>query len=266
MDTNTFHRFRDLIYRESGIVLTDQKKSLLASRIQKRLNALGAINETDYLKYLERDNSGVELVQLLDAVSTNVTYFYREETHFSQFREIIEERVREGAQKIQIWCAAASSGEEPYTIAFEALEAIGRGTQQVRILGTDICVPVLERAIGGAYPEGAVAKIPSHIRAKYMQRLGKDGDWQVIEPVRQMLLFKRLNLVEQPYPLKGPFDVIFCRNVMIYFDNPTRQTIVKEFTRLLRPGGYLFLSHSENLLGVDHALEKIGASVFQKRG
>lgn len=265
MDNGTFETFRQIIYRKSGIVLTPQKLPLLSNRIQKRLTQLGIEEEAEYLKVIELDGSGDELNALIDAISTNVTSFYREEAHFLAYRELLRDWHEGGQQEFRVWCAAASSGEEPYTLAFEAEEAL-QGAYDYKILATDICTKVLKRAVQGIYSLPATEKIPCAIREAYTELVMHNGEeWRTIHPtIRRRILFKKMNLVEFPYPLKGPFDVIFCRNVMIYFDTPTRARIVQEFSRLLRSGGYLFLSHSENLLGFDHGLEKIGSSVYLK--
>ena len=262
MELSTFESFRKIVYRECGIVLTQEKLPLLSNRIHKRLLALGLDTEDEYLKIIEVDLDGSELVHLIDAVSTNVTFFYREEAHFTKLREILAE----WKQKVQIriWCAAASSGEEPYTLAFEALETLGPDFN-FKILATDVCTKVLQKAVAGCYSDTAVQKIPDIIKKKYLTPASRRSPgWEINESVQKKILFKHLNLIHFPYPLKGSLNVIFCRNVMIYFDSPTRERIVTEFTRLLAPGGYLFLSHSENLLNINHSLEKLSASIYRK--
>ncbi len=263
MEAEIFEAFQKLIYRESGIVLTEQKVPLLSSRIQKRLKALGIDSESEYLRILELDVSGNELVALLDVVSTNVTYFYREAAHFELYRTILADLAKRGRDEVKIWCAAASSGEEPYTLAFEGLEALSGTRTKLKILATDISLTVLRRAACAVYSDTVVSKIRQDIRHKYLTRID-DLNWRVNRDVVERILFKRLNLVEQPYKLRGPFDIIFCRNVMIYFDNSTRESIVQQFEKLLGTGGYLFVSHSENLLNVDHKLDKVNASVFRR--
>lgn len=263
METKTFEAFRKIIYEESGIVLTPEKRSLLSARVQKRLKKLGIRDESEYLSIIELDVSGEELAELIDTISTNVTYFYRESEHFTQLRQILKKFVAEGQDDIKIWCAAASSGEEPYTIAIEASESLDPRKSKFSILATDICSKVLQKAVLGAYPESIVEKIPEDLKGKYFE--WKEPDLWVVKPqLRQKILFKKLNLISQPFPLKGPLHIIFCRNVMIYFDVQTRQKIVAEFYRLLRPGGYLILSHSENLIGISANFEKLGSSIFRK--
>jgi chemotaxis protein methyltransferase CheR len=265
MKRETFERFRDLIYNQCGIVLPPEKKGLLENRLSQRLRALGLHDEGEYLKIIELDVQGSELVNLINVVSTNTTYFYREAQHFSMFRSFLKEREAAG-KSIKVWCAAASSGEEPYTLAMEALEVFGGGRPcPVKILATDISTRVLQKAVQGVYPISALSKIPPEIAQKYCVHHEESSEQFVISQTpRELLLFKKFNLVEFPYPLHGPLDIIFCRNVMIYFDNINRQKIVAEFERLLSVGGYLVLSHSENLLGIANSLVKIGNSVFKK--
>lgn len=265
MNNQTFEKFRALIHRQSGIVLPPEKKGLLESRIVKRLRALGISGEEEYFNIIELDVEGAELVNLINVISTNTTYFYREEAHFASYRQMLRELYRPG-ETLKVWCAASSSGEEPYTLAFEALQEFSTNKPTpVRILATDISTRVLERATQGIYPLSAYEKLPKVVQSKYVHRCAdSDESFCIGSEARSLLLFKKFNLVEYPYSLKGPLDIIFCRNVMIYFDNDNRQKIIGEFHRLLRVGGYLVLSHSENLLGISHQFEKVGSSVFRK--
>ena len=262
MNTDTFQYLSQLIYRESGIVLAPEKRTLLENRIRKRLRALGVQTEKEYLQIIEVDKSGEELVELIDAVSTNVTFFYREPRHFEIYSKLLKEFASEGSQEIKVWCAAAATGEEPYTLAIEASEALGAQKSRVRILATDICLSALERAAAGEYKVRDLEKIPA-ARRGYFQKLDEERI-EVSNEAAKLLTFKKFNLINFPYPLRGPFDIIFCRNVMIYFDLGTRQKIIDQFHRLLRPGGFLFLSHSENMLGINNSFKRFDSSVFQK--
>jgi chemotaxis protein methyltransferase CheR len=269
MDTQTFARFRDLIYERCGIVLSNEKQALLSSRIQKRLRAKGLASEKQYLEIIEIDASGEELIQLIDAISTNTTYFWREAEHFALFERILNDWKAEGKTHYRIWCAASSYGQEPYTLAMKVHQVLGASQFDARILATDISTKALKRASDGVYADEDIKKLPTQLRDKYFKQTESDDDalfshWAVNKTVRELVLFKRLNLIEFPYPLKGPLDVIFCRNVMIYFDLSTRQKIIDEMTRLLAPGGFLFLSLSESLLGIVHSLERAGLSIFRK--
>lgn len=262
MKQETFDFLSNLIYRESGIVLPPEKKMLLENRVQKRLRALNLRDVSDYLRIIELDVDGDELVQLIDVVSTNVTYFYREPRHFEIYAKLLKQFQSEKRNEVKVWCAAASSGQEPYTLAIEAAESLDLGKTRFRLLGTDICTKVLNRALAGHYHEREVEKIAPDKLQKYFDRQG--NDFHVRSKISDLVLFKKLNLIQFPYPLKGSFDIIFCRNVMIYFDTPTRAKIIAQFEKLLSPGGYLFLSHSENLLGIDHGLQRFDSSVFRK--
>jgi chemotaxis protein methyltransferase CheR len=266
MDPQVFEKFRAIIYKESGIVIAPEKLPLLSNRINKRLSQLGIKSEAEYLHIIETQLDGNELVQLIDVVSTNVTHFYRESGHFSVYRDYLASLARTSQRTIKVWCAAASSGEEPYTLGFEAASALENTNVEYRILATDICTKVLNFAVQRTYSDNAAQSIPTDIRTKYLVPHIQNGArvWVVSDEISKQLLFKRMNLVSYPYPVHGPIDVIFCRNVMIYFDTSTRAKIVKEFWRILRPGGLLFLSYSENLLGVDHSYEKISGSIFRK--
>lgn len=272
MDQRVFERFRELIYRESGIALHAEKISLLSNRIQKRMRELKLSAPEDYLEVIETDLSRQELVALLDAISTNTTYFFRESAHFLTFQRILQEvRTSKRSKPLKIWCAASSTGEEPYTLAYYLRETLDWSHQSGRILATDISTRALERATAGVYSAEQTLKLPPEIRRGMFPDMSSSvfkepaGIKVRIDPdLQALVLFKRLNLIQFPYPLKGPLDVVFCRNVMIYFDTPTRQRIVSEIERLLAPGGYLFLSHSENLLGITHHLTRVETSVFQK--
>lgn len=266
MDNRTFETLRDIIYKESGIVLPPEKKALLTSRLQKRLRALNIEDEKEYLKIIELDTSGMELVYLINVISTNVTYFYRESQHFQTYRSILKEWQKQNKPNIKVWCAASSSGEEPYTLAIEASEVFDNPHSKIKILATDVSLDVLNKAVLGKYSGTTIDKIPSEIKNKYLLEVVESGQKELlIKPdTKKLVLFKKLNLVDFPYPVKGPIDIIFCRNVMIYFDTTTRTRIVAEFTKLLAKGGYLFLSHSENLLGVEHQLTKLNGSIYQK--
>ena len=174
----------------------------------------------------------------------------------------------EGRRRVRIRCAASSSGEEPYTIAMTAAESLDLRQTDFKLLATDISTKVLQMASNGVYSDKHLEKVPLALKAKYFER--RDGiageEYSVSETLRSLVVFKRLNLSVFPYPLKGPLDIIFCRNVMIYFDNQLRGKIVAEFERLLSPGGHLFLSHSENLLSVTHKLLGRQNSIYQKKG
>lgn len=266
MQSETFEKFRALIYGASGIALSSEKVGLLNTRIQKRIRELQLSDASQYLEIIESDLSGQELVTLLDCISTNTTYFYREPKHFETYRSILENLSKQGKRDFKIWCAAASTGEEPYVLAMESLETLDSRHNKFRILATDISTRVLKRATDGVYTVESLEKVPEDLRERYFMPVSYNGKtlFKAKKTLSDLLLFKRLNLVEFPYPLKGPIDVIFCRNVMIYFDVETRAKIIQEFYRLLASPGFLFLSHSESLLGVQHSFKRFDTSVFLK--
>jgi chemotaxis protein methyltransferase CheR len=263
MNDQVLEQLRKLIHRESGIFLPKEKDRLVQNRVMKRLRALGLANEKEYLRIIELNRDGSELVELLDAVSTNVTYFNREPDHFDALKRILSEYRAQGRRSVRIWCAASSSGEEPYTLAITANEALDLRHTECRILATDISMTMLSRAARGEYDLEQTSMLPPKIVERYFRHCG-EGRVEVAAELRRLLSFKRLNLAKHPLPLRGPIDVIFCRNVMIYFDAALKKQLAGEFYRLLQPGGHLFLSHSENLLGTDQPFQRAGAGVFKK--
>lgn len=266
MDTETFEQFRKLIHAESGIKLLPQKLPLLASRISSRLRELNIKSASKYLEIIESDTSGEELIKLIDAISTNTTSFYREAKHFEVFAKLMQAHIEEGHTSLKVWCAASSSGEEPYTLAITIKETIKNKLVDAKILATDICTNVLKKAIQGEYSEENISRVPEDLKERYFSAIKtNDGiSWSASKQLRDILIFRKFNLAAFPYPLKGPIDFIFCRNVMIYFDRQLRQSIIDEMVPLLRPGGYLFLSHSENLLGINHNLATVASSVYRR--
>jgi chemotaxis protein methyltransferase CheR len=267
MELRIFSRFKKIVYDHSGIVLTEEKLPLLSNRLQKRLKALGIPTEGEYLNIIELDQSGAELWQLIEAVSTNTTHFYREAQHFAVLDRILKQWWAKGKRSFKIWCAAASSGEEPYTIAFQLAQSIKPPESELKFLATDINTKVLAKAQAGRYSAQSIKGIPHEVQGKFLSPSDPSGESWIVNPeIRSRILFKKLNLVEFPYPLQGEVDIIFCRNVMIYFDVETRAKIIAEFERLLAGSGYLFISLSESLLGIEHGLKKADTSVFQKPG
>lgn len=268
MDKKTFNAFRDLIYDKSGITLGEGKEALVSARVNKRLRALGLTEYRDYLSFLTGTgaDADAEFIEFLDVISTNVTSFFRENDHFLFMAEVIKELVAQGRNKIRIWCAASSSGEEPYTLAMTFLENAGNFRGDVRILATDISTRILRQAIAGEYIEQKMQGVSPQLRARYFTSTGTGASrvYKVNDQLSSMVSFNRLNLSKPPFPMKGPFDLIFCRNVMIYFDNTVRSRLMAEFERLLRPGGYLMVGHSESMAGMLCTLETVRPSVYVK--
>jgi len=266
MDATTFNKFREIIYQKSGINLGPGKEALVSARIGKRMRALQIEDQRAYLKFVEED-AGDELVHLIDAISTNVTSFFREPIHFDFARNVLEKWSGQGQRRFRIWCAAASSGEEPYSIAITLYESLNGAVTDARILATDISTRVLQKCIEGVYSGEKVEPVPPLLREKYFSRVSDhEGNklYSVKPMLRQMLTFKRLNLSTPPFPMQGPMDIVFCRNVMIYFDNHVRSRLLDDIYRLLKPGGYLFVGHAESLTGMMSQFKTVQPSVYIK--
>ncbi|MBN2281735.1 MAG: protein-glutamate O-methyltransferase CheR [Candidatus Marinimicrobia bacterium] len=268
IDNRTFKKVQNFIYNEVGINLTDAKRALVSSRLRKRMMTLNIDNYSDYIHYVENDRSGGEIVQLFNAISTNVTHFFRENDHFIKLNELFKKALDGGAFKYRIWSAASSSGEEPYSIAMTIKDILGNKNFDVKILGTDISTKVLNMCLRGEYTEKNMEKVDVQTRTKYFTRYMDNENntiYKIDDSLKKMMLFKRLNLSKPPFPMKGNLDVIFCRNVMIYFDDIVRSRLINEFYRLLKPGGHLFVGHSESLAGLkEHEFRLVKASVYIK--
>jgi chemotaxis protein methyltransferase CheR len=266
MDQKTFDRFRSIVYEKSGIAINDNKVSLVTARVGKRMRALGFDKDKDYLDFVIDDCDGGEMVLLLDAISTNVTHFFRENDHFEFLSELLREWRGQGRKSFKLWSAASSTGEEPYSIAMTAAEALGGEITDVKILATDLSTRVLASCLKGVYPSKQVVHTPPAYLNRYFTRTGSgDGaHYEVIDEIKSMISFTRLNLSETPFPMRGPLDVIFCRNVMIYFDNIVRKRLLDECYRLLAPHGYLFVGHSETLTGVLSDFKSVAPSIYNK--
>ena len=266
-----FQKFSDLVYEKTGIFLKSEKKELLNARLGKRLRATGITSFKEYYDYVIRDRSGEELVHLIDCVSTNFTSFFRENSHFEILSStVLPAFIKEGRGKnkeILLWSSASSSGEEPYTMAMVVDDFVRQhpGTRY-RIMATDISTRVLAQAKSGVYADEKIAKVPKHFLKRYFQKgVGSsDGYVKVKEELRRMVHFDRFNLMGE-FPWHEAIDVIFCRNVMIYFNRETQQELVKKFYQALNPGGYLFIGHSESISSLKHNFTQIDATAYQKR-
>ncbi|TVQ29383.1 MAG: protein-glutamate O-methyltransferase CheR, partial [Spirochaetaceae bacterium] len=245
-----FRRIRSLVYERFGIHLADGKRSLVQGRLSKVVKSRGHRSFTEYMDDLERDGDIAKLLGLVDHLSTNHSYFFREPEHFEFLTaEVLPALERDGVrpEELRIWCAGASEGQEPYTTAMVILDYFGRSPagSQPLILATDISVTALEQANRAAYPAAVLSSIPARYR-KYITQT----DAQTVavnDAIRKLVLFKRLNLHQERYPFHGRFHVIMCRNVMIYFDAATKTQLVTRFQRCLTDDGYLLIGHSESL-------------------
>ncbi len=268
MRPNVFRAFCDLAYEQAGIRLGDEKLALVSARIGKRLRALNLTDETQYLEVLRQDKGGEELVEFLDVISTNFTSFFREPAHFDRLIADLTPALERGQTSFRIWCAASSSGEEPYTIALVLAELFGSRNVDWRVLCTDISTKVLAMAKRARYREQQLKTVRKDLVSKYFRKVRKDdGDedqYDVTPELKAHLTFARLNLAQPPYPMRGPFDAVLCRNVMIYFDAPIRQGLVHEMERLVKPGGLVFVGHAETLSGLKTSLDVVVPSVYRR--
>ncbi len=266
MEPRIFEAFRDLVYAKSGISLREGKESMVSARVAKRIRALGLSSHEEYLRLVQADETGEEVVQLLDAISTNVTKFFREKEHFEFLSRVVGEWLKAGQRRFRFWSAASSSGEEPYTMSMVLAEAFSGFEVDWRLLATDISTRVLEKASRGEYAPEKVADVPEGLLRRHFERRGRGEDerWCVSERLRRPILFKRLNLSTPPFPMQGPMDVIFCRNVMIYFDNDVRRRLLTDMYRLLKPGGYLMVGHAESLTGMVSDFKTVVPSIYVK--
>lgn len=259
-----FRQIARIVHEHAGIRMREGKEGLVRSRLTKRLRALGLSDFDSYLEFMERDASGREFTEMIDVLTTNKTSFLREASHF----DFLRDRVLPGiAGPVRIWSAGCSSGEEPYTLAMLCSEAIPDiATRDVRILATDISHRVLSHAKAGVYPANQMEDVPAAWTQKYWTRR-RDEDGRAVNEagrsLRRLVQFAKLNLMER-WPMQGPFDAILCRNVMIYFDKPTQQQLVERFWALLRPGGHLFVGHSESLTGLTHRYRYVQPAVYVK--
>ena len=262
MSTGDFDRVCLLIKERAGIALNPSKRSMVYSRLARRLRATGKRSFATYLDWLE-ESDGAEWQDFVNALTTNLTSFFREAHHFPVLAEHLQSL--RAKPRINIWCSAASTGEEPYTIAITALEALGSQAQAARILATDIDTKVLETAGAGSYSEEAIARLDGELVRKYFLRGSgaNAGNVRVRPEVAALVTFRTLNLLAPAWPLRAGFDVIFCRNVMIYFDKETQLALLRRFAPLLNPGGLLFVGHSENFSQARDTFKLLGKTVYE---
>jgi chemotaxis protein methyltransferase CheR len=261
--------FRGLVkfaYDSAGIALSDTKRNLVYSRLSRRLRVLGLTSFRDYRDYLAATPS--ELEGFLNAISTNLTKFFRESHHFDHFRSHVAAPFAQGVgrRRLRVWSAGCSTGEEPYTIGVVLKREIADiERHDVRILATDIDTDVIGRGALGEYQAAAVEDVPKTYREYFLPIDGDRNGQRVVldDAVRALVAFRRLNLMEQ-WPFNGPFDAIFCRNVMIYFDGPTKTSLVDRFTAKLKIGGWLYIGHSESLIGSHPGLSIVGRTTYRR--
>lgn len=256
-----FERVRTLIRAHAGIALAPAKQDMVYSRLTRRLRACGDGNFDAYLRRVE-SNRG-EMEAFVNALTTNLTSFFREAHHF----DMLSERLRKigSARRINIWCCAASTGEEPYSLAITACEAFKTLSPPVNIIASDVNTSVLTHARGGVYAADRVARLPSQQLQQYFKPVAAGAGAVSVRPELQRLLsFRRVNLLEPNWGIQGPLDAIFCRNVMIYFDKATQYAILKRFAPLLGQEGALFAGHSESFLHATDLFRSLGRTVYQR--
>lgn len=254
-----FDKIREQIYDYCGINLHEGKHALVRARVMKRIRKLGLQNFSEYVSYLDQDNSGREFLSLVDVLTTNKTSFFRESKHFDFIRSDVIPEMR--GRNVKWWSAGCSTGEEPVTCAI-VLREQNVPARNVKILATDLSRDVLKVAKRGVYPAQNLASMSPSIRRKYFAK-ANDGRLSVHSEIHDMITYGRLNL-KKKWPLSGPFHVIMCRNVMIYFNRETQQKLVSRFYDLLEPGGYLFLGHSESVASADERFDNICPAVYRK--
>lgn len=246
----------------TGIVLTEQKRDMVYGRLVRRLRALGLESFHAYCKFLESDEGQSEIDHLINAITTNLTSFFRESHHFAHLSEQLKQMAATGARRLRIWSAGCSSGMEPYSIAMTVREAIPDIDKwDAKILATDIDTNILHTAQNGIYTIKDVGSVPEKFD-KYIQSVDRERV-QMSHDLKKMISFRPLNLMEN-WPMKGPFDVIFCRNVFIYFDKETKAGLVKKYADLLKPSGWLYIGHSENLSGLTDRFELLGRTIYRR--
>jgi chemotaxis protein methyltransferase CheR len=257
-----FGRIRSLIYRNAGISLSDHKRDMVYSRLARRLRARGLDSFQAYLDLLEADNDPAEWEAFTNALTTNLTAFFRESHHFPILAEFAQQR---GASGFSVWCAASSTGEEPYSIAMTLIEAFGRDARQASVIATDIDTQVLARGEAGIYAMEQVKSLSDErLKRFFLKGTGAHAGFAKVRPeLRSMIKFSQLNLTDAHYAVPGPFDAIFCRNVMIYFDKATQARVLERFAPLVKSGGLLFAGHSENFSYVSQAFRLRGQTVYQ---
>ncbi len=272
MTDREFAVFRELVHRETGIALGPHKRALLEARLTKRLRALELASFTAYRDYLQlHDPAGEERRRFVNAITTNETAFFREPAHFAHLTDTwLPARhalaAARGDRRLRAWSAACSTGEEPYSIAMTLLAGLDEPTRwDVRILASDIDTDVLARAATAVYPMDSVARVPdAMLRRHFLRGVGAQTGMVRVRPeARALVTLRRVNLLDDAWPIRARFDLIFCRNVLMYFDRPTQAQLVARLERMLAPSGLLVLGHAENLLGLGTDMHRVTSTIYR---
>jgi chemotaxis protein methyltransferase CheR len=266
-----FRQIADLLYEQAGITLSESKATLVYSRLAKRLRALGLSTFSEYCALVASGEAGDERATMLNALTTNVTRFFREPHHFDHLRDQVLTpllpQIKAG-KRVRIWSAACSSGQEPYSIALTLLSLLPDAAKyDIKILASDIDSLMIAHGREGLYNEELVEPIPAAFRERWMRREdGKRGSWRMGDEAKSLVAFRELNLIGA-WPMKGPFDAIFCRNVVIYFDEPTQERIWGRFAELMPQGAHLYIGHSERVGPLSsHLFSSDGLTVYRRTG
>lgn len=267
LSDHDFKNFSDLVYQKTGINLHYGKKQLLQSRANKVLRTRNILSYKDYYNIIINDKTDQELSDFINLISTNVTHFFREEKHFNYLKEVwLKEYLATKQNSVKVWSAACSSGEEPYSIAIALSEMLDRKAHNISILASDISTKVLGLAKRGIYSEDRVTDISQYLMKKYFKQGSgpAKGYLRIKQELIDLVSFEKVNLIE-PFDRIPSFDIIFCRNVMIYFDSPTKELIVNKLYNHLKPGGYLFTGHSESLNGLHTPFIYVQPAIYRKK-
>lgn len=255
-----FKTVQKLIYEHAGIRLSDAKQDMVYSRMIRRLRATGLTSFAEYLRVIETDK--VEWEAFVNSLTTNLTSFFREEYHFPMLADFLKQK----SGQLRIWCSAASTGEEPYSIAMTVMEALGADAARVEIIATDIDTSVLAKAEAGVYSEDRIERIEAKYKKYFLKGSGGRAGLVRVKPeVQRLVSFRQLNLLALDWPVDGVFDVLFCRNVLIYFDKETQRKVLERFMPLMSRDGLLFIGHSESLLHLSELFKLRGKTVYELR-
>ena len=256
-----FKNVQQMLFKKAGINLSDAKEAMVYSRLARRIRARNLRSFNEYLALVNTSES--ELEQFINALTTNLTSFFREPHHFTALADYLSQH-----NVTNIWCAASSTGEEPYSIAMVVAEAYGSFKTPVKIIASDIDSKVLAKARAGVYPLASIAKIPQHRQKQFFHK-GKganEGKVKVVDELRNMVQFKKLNLTVAKWDVKGPLDIIFCRNVMIYFDKSTQLKVLQKMVGMLKPTGLYMAGHSENFNMYTNLVRPVGKTIYRPVG
>jgi chemotaxis protein methyltransferase CheR len=262
-----FEKISRFVRSRTGIVLNERKRNLVYSRLVRRLRSLRLDSFAAYCDYLDGPDGDGEHGPLINAITTNLTGFFREAHHFDHLAESVLKPLiaagTRGRRRLRLWSSACSTGEEPYSIAMVLRSVLPEtGGWDARILATDIDTDVVAHARAGLYTADSVARLPASHRARWLEP-APDGKVQIDGRVRSLITFKQLNLLED-WPMRGPFDAIFCRNVVIYFDKQEKCVLFDRLADMLQPGGWLYIGHSENLLGISDRFQLMGRTIYRR--